>query len=98
MSVSEQDLRLQDRIHVVDEEGDEREVFNWVSVEETSVVRAVNPTVETALRRIYAGDSEHMPEAVTHWIAEALNDEFNINVEMANIDVIDPTRDEVTVL
>ena len=98
MSVSEQDLRLQDRIHVVDEEGDEREVFNWVSVEETSVVRGSNMMTENALRRIYAGDSSHVPDAITPWVAESLVDEFAVRVSETNIDVIDPTSDEVTVL
>jgi len=84
---------------VIDENGDEREVFGWATVQRTSTVRGSNPLVEHGEARISAGDAIGMdPDAVTHWLAEEIEREFNVDVRDHGIDVIDPTGEEVDVL
>ncbi|WP_157884863.1 hypothetical protein [Halorubrum aethiopicum] len=92
-------LRRRDRLSVIDEDGEEREVFGWVTIERTSTVRGSNPVVDHGEPTISAGDAIGMdPDAVTHWVAQEVEDEFLIDVRDHGIDVIDPTSEEVTVL
>ncbi|WP_225334265.1 hypothetical protein [Halomicrobium urmianum] len=97
MSFSEQELRRKERLTVV-QDGEETEVFNWVNVNQPAIVRGHNPVVDTYDAQIGAGDSSMHPDAVTHWVAEELRDEFNIDPEDHDIEVIDPTDEEVGVL
>jgi hypothetical protein len=90
-------LQRQDRITVL-ADGEEVTVFNWVNVQRGATVRGTNPIVQYHEPSIAAGDSHHSPEAVTHWIAAELRNEFNIDVSDHGISVIDPTDEEVTVL
>ncbi len=96
--MSELSLQQRDRLKVIDEDGNEREVFGWATVKIAARVRGSNPVVEPFEPDIYAGDSRVKPEAVTHWLAEEIEAEFRVDVEDHGIDVIDPTDDEVTVL
>jgi hypothetical protein len=77
---------------------EEIEVYNWVNVEQRSAVRGHNPVVEYFDADIGAGDSPETPDAVTHWVAEELDFEHNIDLSDHGIEVIDPTDDEVSVL
>lgn len=97
--MNEQKLRRRDRLNVIDEGGDEREVFGWATVQRTSTVRGSNPVVDYGEPRISAGDAIGMdPDAVTHWLAEEIEHEFGVDVRNHGIDVIDPTAEEVDVL
>jgi len=92
-------LRQHDRLTVIDENDDEREVFGWATVQRTSTVRGSNPVVDHGEPRISAGDAIGMdPDAVTHWLADVIRDEFGLDVRDQGIDVIDPTAEEVDVL
>lgn len=92
-------LRRRDRLTVIDEDGEEREVFGWATVQRASTVRGSNPVVDHGEPRISAGDAIGMdPEAVTHWLAQEIEDEFGVDVRDHGIDVIDPTSEEVDVL
>lgn len=97
MSTFSTNLQRQDRI-AVKRDGEEVEVFNWANVRRFSTVRATNPVVSHDDTRIGAGDSTMKPDAVTHWVAEELDMEFGIDPEKHDIEVIDVTSDEVTVL
>jgi hypothetical protein len=90
-------LRQRERI-TVRRDGEEVDVFNWVTVQQASRVRGHNPVVETVDTQIGAGDSMMEPDAVTPWVAEELQDEFYIDVEERGIEVIDPEADDVEVL
>jgi len=90
-------LQHRDRI-VVDRDGEQVEVFNWVNIKQPAVVRGGNPVVEKFEAEIGAGDMSKTPEAVTEWVAEELWHEFGIEVEDYGIEVIDPTDEEVQVL
>lgn len=80
-------------------DGEEREVFNWVTVEQPARVRGHNPVVEKYDPEIWAGDAGGLePDAVTTWVAEELEREFGIDVSEQGIDVVDVESDEVTVL
>lgn len=93
-------LRQQDVI-TVHRDGEEVEVYNWVSLERTQ--RAVlrgdltsenydeDPTVMD-------GEGVLVPEAVTQWVADDLAREYNVDVTECGIDVIDVESDEVDVL
>ncbi|WP_123619571.1 hypothetical protein [Halorubrum sp. CSM-61] len=96
---SASELRRRDRLKVIDEDGDEREVFGWATVRRTSTVRGSNPTVAHDETSIHAGDAIGLdPDAVTHWLAEEIEHEFGVDVRDHDIDVIDPTSEEVDVL
>lgn len=90
-----------DRLDVVKDD-EEIEVYNWVNISrlQKAIVRASNPTVERFDddAEIGAGDSSFTPDAVTHWVANELWHEFDIEVEDHGIDVIDIESDEVTVI
>lgn len=90
-------LRNRDRI-TVEKDGEEIEVFNWVTVKQPAIVRGSNPVVDKADPKIGAGDSMMDPDAVTEWVAEEVWAEYSIDVEDQGIDVIDPIAEEVTVL
>lgn len=90
-------LRQHDRITVL-KNGEEIDVFNWVNISRSALVRGSNPTVETFAPAIGAGDSPRPPEAVTTWVAEELRHEFDIDPETHDIDVIDPDSDDITIL
>lgn len=93
------ELQRRDRIAVRDETGDEREVFGWATVEDVSRVRGSNPTVDTVAFNIYAGDTRSPPDAITHWLADEIEYEYGVDVrDRDDIDVIDPTSEEVNVL
>ena len=93
------ELRRRDRLTVVDEDGDEREVFGWATIERASTVRGSNPVVDHGETSIHAGDAIGLdPDAVTHWLAEEIENEFGVDVRDQGIDVIDPTSEEVDVL
>jgi hypothetical protein len=94
------ELRRRDRLTVIDEDGDECEVFGWATVERASRVRGgTNPAVEHFEPTISAGDAIGLdPDAVTHWLAEEIEHEFGVDVRDQGIDVIDPTSEEVDVL
>lgn len=93
-------LRQQDVI-TVHRDGEDVEVYNWVSLERTQ--RAVlrgdltsenydeDPTVMD-------GEGVLVPEAVTQWVADDLAREYNVDVTECGIDVIDVESDEVDVL
>lgn len=90
-------LNHRERIEVgVD--GEEIVVWNWVSVVQPAHVRGHNPVVEKFDATIGAGDMDEPPEAVTEEVAEELYDEFSIDVEDHDIEVIDVHSDEVSVL
>lgn len=86
-----------DRVTVVDEDGIEVEVFNWVTVQTMARVRGNNPVVQRFddEAKIGAGDSPVKPDAVTQRVDEELQEEFNIDVRDHDIRVIDPTAEEV---
>lgn len=90
-------LQRKDRLTVA-RDGEEIEVFNWVNVSQPAIVRGSNPVVEKFDPDIGAGDSPMKPKAVTTWVAEELWHEFSIEVEDHDIEVIDPTAEEVDVL
>lgn len=94
-------LQRQDRITVV-QDGEEREVFNWINVDRTekALIRGGNPSIERFDDdpEVGAGDSSMTPDAVTHWVAEELYHEFGVEPEHLGIDVIDPTDEGVDVL
>ena len=93
------ELRRRDRLDVIDEDGEEREVFGWATVQRASTVRGSNPVVDHGELTISAGDAIGMdPDAVTHWLAEEIDHEFGVDVRDHGIDVIDPTSEEVDVL
>lgn len=90
-------LRKQERI-TVRRDGEELDIFNWVTVERATRVRGHNPTVQYFEPTIGAGDSKRKPDAVTPWVAEELRSEMNIDVEDHGIEVVDPESDDVEVL
>ena len=91
---------LFDRVTVIDENGDEVEVFNWLTVQTVSRVCGYNPVFEQFDDgvKIGAGDSWEQPEAVTKRVAEELQDELGIDVRDHDIRVIDTTDEEVQVV
>jgi len=92
-------LNQRERIEVkVD--GEEVTVFNWVNLSQPATVRGHNPVVEPYETAVYAGDSQMEPDAVTHWVADELEEVSLINVDLdaQGIDVIDVTSEEVTIL
>lgn len=91
-------LNQRDRLTVRDENDEEREVFGWATVEIAARVRGSNPVVDQFEPDIFAGDSRMKPEAVTHWLAEEIETEYRVDVRDHDIDVIDPTDEEVDVL
>jgi len=94
---STMNLQHRDRITVY-KDGEEVEVFNWVNIKQPAVVRGGNRVVEKFTAEIGAGDMRKAPEAVTHWVAEELEDNFGIDPTDNGIEVIDPTSEEVDVL
>lgn len=91
---------LFDRVTVIDENGEEVEVFNWLTVQTVARARGDNPVFEQFDDdvRIGAGDSWMDPEAVTERVAEELQDARGIDVRDHDIRVIDPTDEEVQVV
>lgn len=89
--------RLHDRLTVL-RDGEEIEVFNWVNINQPAIVRASNPVVETFDADIGAGDSPRKPDAVSKWLADELRDEFNIDPEDHDIEVVDVESEEVDVV
>jgi hypothetical protein len=87
-----------ERVTVEDADGEEVDVYNWVNVEQRTIIRGHNPTVEQFGADIGAGDSPEPPEAVTPEVAEELHWEHSIDVVDHDIRVIDPTAEEVDVL
>ncbi|MCL9818346.1 hypothetical protein [Natronocalculus amylovorans] len=85
-----------DRLTVL-HDGEEIEVFNWVNIEQPSVVRGIGQ-IEQFDPQIGAGDSPTTPDAVTDWVAELLDAEYHINVERLGIEVVDVESEEVHVL
>jgi len=87
-------------ILTVEVDGDQREVYNWVTVEQAARVRGHNPIVEKFDADIWAGDAEGLEvDAVTQWVAEELEYEFGIRLSQRDdIDVIDIESNEVSVL
>lgn len=85
---------------VIDENGDEVDIYNWVTVKTVSRVRGHNPVFEQFEDdvRIGAGDSWMHPEAVTPEVAEELQDARGIDVRDHDIRVVDPTDEEVDIL
>lgn len=95
MTDLEKKLKRMDRI-LVDVDGEEIEVYNWATVQRSHRVRPGES--EHFEPKISAGDAVGMePDAITHWLAEWIYDEFQVDVEDQGIDVIDPTDDEVNV-
>lgn len=99
MSDADEHEMRHDRITVVID-GEEIDVFNWVTIERAHRIRPVSH--ESFEPRIYAGDDlggTH-PDAITKWLANELRHEHLINVETLwpHIDVIDIESDEVTVI
>ena len=79
-------------------DGEEVEVFGWVNIQRHSLIRGSNPVVDHGEADIGAGDGRRDPDAVTHWVAEEVQSEFDIDVRDHGIDVVDPTAEEVDVL
>lgn len=94
------DVTGHDRIPV-EKDGEEIEVFNHVSVLQEHYVNSVN-SYDTFHGPIKAGDGGiGVPDAVTTRVATMLYDEFSIDLENSDeydIDVIDPSAEEVDVL
>lgn len=94
----ERELKRQDRLHVrMEVDGTELTVYNWVTVGQVATARGTG-TIEYTRSEVHAGDSTTKPDAVTHWVAHELVDEFGIDPAGQGIAVIDPTDDGVTVL
>jgi hypothetical protein len=75
-------------------DGEDVEVFNQVTVRQEHEIRADETATQTL--SIEAGDGGiGKPEAVTTWVAEWLWDDYFIDPEDYDIDVIDVTDDEV---
>ncbi len=91
------DPQMMDRLTVY-RDGEEIEVFNWVTVEDAARVRGYNPTVEHFEPRIRRGDGHQPPKAVTKWVAEELEDEYYIDPEEYGIEVIDVDSGDVEVM
>lgn len=91
-------LQQRDRIDVIDEKGEQRVVYGWATVQHGAFVRGSNPAVEQINLNIYAGDSGMKPEAVTHWLAEEIEAQYQTDVRELGIDVINPRNSEVEVL
>lgn len=91
---------LFDTVDVVDEDGEEVTVYNWLTVKTVARVRGDNPVYEQFGddTRIGAGDSWMEPEAVTQRVAEEMEVNAGIDVEEHDIRVIDVQSDEVTVV
>lgn len=79
-------------------DGEEKEVYNWVTVGRRYRVRS-NRRISFD-PRIYPGDSVggSGPERITQWLSDQIWDEFSIDAESHGIEVIDIESDEVTVL
>ena len=92
-----QDL-IRNEVLTVFRDGEEVEVYNWATIEQPARVRGHNPVVQKFEAEIGAGDSMMTPDAITHWVDEELQHEFDIDVRDQGIEVIDPTDDEVDVL
>jgi len=93
------ELRRRNRLAVTDKNGEEREVFGWATVQCTSTVCGSNPVVDHGEPTISAGDAIGMdPDAVTHWLAEEIETEFQIDLRDHGIDVIDPMSEGKDVL
>ncbi|AUX09238.1 hypothetical protein AArcSl_1609 [Halalkaliarchaeum desulfuricum] len=81
-------------------DGEEVAVYNRINLTQPAMIRGL-PTVERFETQIGAGDSQTPPEAITHWVAHVLTDEFGITrdgLATHDIAVVDPTAPEVTVL
>jgi len=94
---TEQELRRRDRL-TVHVDGEELEVYGWLNIERRTTYRGSNPVVAPGEPKIGAGDSRMKPDAVTHWVAEEVEDDAGIDLEDYGIRVIDPTAEEVNVL
>jgi len=82
----------------VEQNGEEKTVYNWANIMQPAVVRGHNPVVEKFDPDIGAGDSPEKPDAITHWLAEELWHEFGIEAEDHGIEVVNVESDEATVL
>lgn len=91
---------LFESVTVIDENGDEVTVYNWLTVKTEARVRGHNPVFEQFedAVKIGAGDSWMEPEAVTEMVALELEDQRGIDVREHGIRVIDTSSEEVTVV
>lgn len=81
----------------VEVDGENKAVYNWCNVKQPAVVRG-SGEVEKFEPVIGRGDCTKTPEAVTHWLAEELRLNFDIEPEQLGIDVIDVTEEEVNIV
>jgi hypothetical protein len=88
-------LKRKDTLHV-ERDGKEIRVFNWGNLQIHRQVRVGESRRNSVF--VNAGDGTRKPDAVTVWFADELAREHNVDVTQHDIEVIDPTSDEVTVL
>lgn len=82
-------------------DGEEIEIFGWVTVQRWSRVRGSNPVCSHEETKIGAGDSMMHLDYVTHWVAKELEANLGIDLEASDeydIEVVDPTADDVEVV
>lgn len=93
------ELQHRDTI-LVEHEGEEKEVYNWVNIErkQKASVRANSVDHFDEDPDIGAGDSQSPPEYVTTWLAAMLGHEFGIDVTLHDIEVVDIESAEVQLL
>lgn len=93
------DLRQQERLKVVDADGEKREVLNKFTVVREADIKVAKPSGDFRQdTSVYDPDNRSQPEVVTHWVAKIIESEYQLNVKHSGIDVIDPTDEEVTVI
>lgn len=89
-------LKRRDTI-TVERDGEQIEVYNWCTVDECHRVRPGE--TETFEPRVWAGDAIGVePDAITHWLARYLTEAVDIRVSRLDVEVINPTKDGVTVV
>jgi len=88
---------MSDRI-LVDRDGEEIEIFDWVSVRQEHRVHSTGG-YETFIGPILAGDGGlGEPDAITPRIAELIQSEFGVSertLDERGIEVVDPDSNEV---
>lgn len=93
-------LRRKDVI-TVERDDETLDVYNWISVErkQRAMLRGNMSNEEFHDDpKIMDGEGFHEPDAVTHWVAEDLARDFNVNVADCGVEVINVESPEVTVL
>jgi hypothetical protein len=88
---------LHTQARIVVEVDDERyELYNEVEVDTTYLVTATE--TETLQVDIWSEEYGIVPWGVTHWVAQRLREDLDVDVEDHGIAVVDPTADHVRVV